>query len=154
MRQVFAISCLSAAGLGLVCKWAVPLVFGKQFGSSVAVIWWLLPGTVALAVAKVAASDLAGRAKTGYSSVFGLMAFAATVILDWELIPRMGIQGAALASSIAYSLNGLLLVMALKREIQVGWAELLVPRRAELRNYKKVWEAALMWQRVKRASAT
>jgi|HubBroStandDraft_6_1064221.scaffolds.fasta_scaffold16448_2 O-antigen/teichoic acid export membrane protein len=153
IRQVCMVSLISAAAIGAVSSWAVPLVFGTQYSSSVPVIWWLLPGTVAMSMAKVAASDLAARSKTGYSSAFGLTAFVVTVILDLVLIPRMGIRGAALASSIAYFVNGALLLIALKHELKVRWLELLVPTVVELSAYKRAWTAVAMWSRAKRVGA-
>jgi O-antigen/teichoic acid export membrane protein len=138
MRQVFAISCMTALALALVSPIALPLFFGERFRPSVPVIWWILPGTIALSLAKVASSDLAGRYKTGYSSVFGFVAFCTTVVLDILLIPKMGINGAALASSVAYSLHGALLVLALKHEFRVGWKTLLIPGRDEWRHYGKI----------------
>ena len=55
--------------------------------------------------------------------------------LDLVLIPRFGINGAAMASSAAYFANAALLLTALKRELGVDWAMLLVPTGAELRQY-------------------
>ena len=64
LRHVFLVSFASGVVLALASPLAVPLIFGARFQPSVAVIWWILPGTVALALGKVAASDMAGRHKT------------------------------------------------------------------------------------------
>jgi Na+-driven multidrug efflux pump len=50
----------------------------------------------------------------------------------------MGIQGAALASSLAYAVYGVLLVAALHYELKVTWGALLIPSRAELSRYKQL----------------
>lgn len=144
VRHVFLISCLTGALLALVAPVAVPLIFGTRFSASVAVIWWILPGTIALALAKVASSDLAARHKTGYASAFGAVALVVTVALDFLLIPRMGINGAAIASSVAYLVNTASLLVALKRQLRVRWAELLIPRYEELAAYRKAWDALRM----------
>jgi len=136
LRQIFFLSCVSGALLALVSPFVVPLVFGARFSPSIAVIWWILPGTIALALAKVASSDLAARHKTGYASAFGLVALVITVVLDFLLIPRMGINGAAIASSAAYMVNTVLLLAALKRLLGVSWSDLLIPRGAELAAYR------------------
>jgi O-antigen/teichoic acid export membrane protein len=140
MRHVFLLSCVSGAILALVCPIAVPLIFGTRFSASIAVIWWILPGTITLALAKIAASDLAARHKTGYASTFGIVSLVVTVGLDFLLIPRMGINGAALASSAAYLANAALLLGALKHELCVRWSELLMPKKSELAAYWLVWE--------------
>jgi O-antigen/teichoic acid export membrane protein len=137
VRNVLLISCVTGAMLALAAPLAIPLVFGGRFAAAVAVIWWLLPGTIALAVAKVAASGLAGRRKTTYSSASGIATLIVTVILDLLLIPRMGIRGAALASSVAYCVNGALLVSALRYEMKTNWSALLVPSRKDLSRCKQ-----------------
>src|SRR5262249_21364575 len=127
LRQVCLISVATAALLALVSPLAIPPLFGARFASSVPVIWWILPGTVALALGKVAASDLAGRRKTYYTSIFGILSLVITALLDILLIPRMGIAGAALASSVAYTIYGVLLLVALRHELQVSWSAILIP---------------------------
>lgn len=139
LRQVLLVSLVSGAILGVAAPIAIPLVFGARFAQSVQVIWWILPGTIALGLGKVAASDLAGRYKTFYTSIFGVITFVVTVVLDVLLIPRMGIQGAALVSSITYMINGLLLLAALRYELGVRWVDLLVPSRTEVVGYKNAW---------------
>jgi len=139
LRQVLLVSCVSGFALAILSPLFVPLIFGVQFSSSVSVIWWILPGTVALSLGKVMSVDLAARSKPELSSIFAFCALAVTLVLDVALIPRMGIQGAALASSAAYFLDTALLAIALKRELKVTWAFLLVPTRAEFASYQQAW---------------
>jgi len=139
LRQVLLTSVVSGAILALASPFVIPLVFGGRFSPTVPVIWWILPGTIALGLGKVAASDLAGRYKTFYTSIFGVVTLIVTAALDLLLIPTMGIQGAALVSSIAYMLNGVLLLAALRHELKVRWSDLLVPSFTELVGYKHAW---------------
>lgn len=151
MRQVLLITSLSGLALAALSPFAVPLVFGARFAESSSVILWILPGTIALSLAKVASADLAARSKTGYSTLAGLVAFGVTVGLDLLLIPRMGIRGAALASSAAYLVNTVLLVTALRHELKVSWGSLLIPTRMELLRYKQLWLRFFPEPRVKTA---
>ena len=139
LRQVFLLSCISGGAVALASPLAVPLLFGERFIPSIHVIWWILPGTIALSMGKVAASHLTARHKPGRNSLFGAIALAVTVALDFLLIPRMGIAGAALASSVAYLANGMLLLIALKKELGVKWAMFFVPSLEEFLRYKSVW---------------
>lgn len=139
MRQVFLITSLCGMVIAILSPVFIPLVFGVSFRPSVPVIWWILPGTIALSLGKVACADLAGRGKNGYSSVFALICFAITILLDWLLIPRMGILGAALASSSAYFIDALLILIALRYELRVSWKTLLVPTRDDLNAYRLSW---------------
>ena len=137
-RQVFAVACVTAIAVAVLSGWMIPLVFGDKFGPSVPVIWWILPGTIALAVSKVMCADLLARGMPGYSAMFAFITLLVTIGLDLLLIPRMGIQGAALASSVAYLTNSLLVAMVLKRKLGVTWKALYVPTRTELTPYRQV----------------
>jgi Na+-driven multidrug efflux pump len=103
------------------------------------VIWWILPGTIALSLGKVISADLAARGKPEFSSIFAFISLAVTVVLDFLLIPRMGIQGAALASSAAYLADSALLAITLKRILKVTWKALLIPTSAEFIAYQNAW---------------
>lgn len=148
LRQVLFISSLSGLGIAALSPLLVPLVFGARFQAAVPVIWWIVPGTVALCLGKVGSSDLAGRGKNGYASVFAFVCFAMTALLDWYLIPRLGIRGAALASSLAYLADAVLILAALHFELKVRWRELLWPTRRDFEAYR------LLWLRLKAALPT
>jgi len=147
MRQVSVISCVLGVLLVVACPIAIPLVFGERFLPSVAVVWWLMPGTIALSMAKVACADLTARYKTGYSTVFAFIALGVSVPLDLVLIPRMGIQGAALTSSVAYIVDAGLLLAALRYELKVSWKSLLVPSTADFEFYRLAWLRYRSWLR-------
>lgn len=145
VRQVLVIASFGAAAIGIGSSLFLPLVFGEQFRPSIAIVWLLLPGTVALSLGRVAASDLSGRGKSEYSSVFSIVALVVTMILDLTLIPRLGIQGAAIASTAAYSTNAILLLTALKFELQVTWSDLLLPKPQEWTCYLRAWSRFREW---------
>lgn len=136
LRQVLWMNMAAGIAIALCGPILVPLVFGRRFEPSVAVIWWILPGTIALSLGKVACADLAGRGKNGYASVFALICFVVTVLLDWKLIPKMGINGAALASTVAYALDAFLVLLALRHETSIPWKSILVPQTEDLRAYR------------------
>jgi O-antigen/teichoic acid export membrane protein len=138
-RQVFALACVSGCTIGALSPWLIPMIFGSKFAPSVAVIWWILPGTIALASAKVMSADLLARGMPEYAAIFAFVTLIVTVILDLALIPRMGIQGAALASSLAYLVNAVLVASVLKQKLGVTWRALYIPSIAELAPYGQIW---------------
>src|SRR5208282_654850 len=58
LRQVSFITITAALLIALASPIAIPLIFGARFAPSIAVVWWILPGTVALSLGKVVAADL------------------------------------------------------------------------------------------------
>lgn len=145
VRQILVIAVVSAALLALASPILIPLIFGDRFQPSVAVVWWILPGTAALSLGKVGCADLAARGKTGYCATFAFVALAVTIVLDFVLIPRMGIRGAALASSAAYFTDAALILAALRRELKVSWRMLLVPSTADFVSYRQAWTLCRQW---------
>ena len=139
LRQVFLVTMVAGLVIALVSPVALPLIFGARFAPSVAVVWWILPGTMIFSLGKVSGADLLGRGLNIYNPISSYIGVVITVVLDWFLIPRMGIQGAALASSIAYFAGGGYLLIVLKRELKTSWKNLLIPSEVELIAYKKLW---------------
>jgi O-antigen/teichoic acid export membrane protein len=89
--------------LALLGPLLISIVFGPAFSASYAPLLALLPGIVLLGGGKVLTSELAGRGYAHYNSINAGMALVLTVVLDLALIPRLGVTGAAIASTVAYS---------------------------------------------------
>ena len=134
-RQVSIWVCITGLILAVAAPKLIPLVFGAQFIGSVPVVWLILPGTAALAVGKVMSADLTGRGMPEYSSMFAFASLVLTAVLDLILIPRWGIQGAAIASSAAYLLDAFLVAWILQYKLRISWKSMYVPTRAEFSVY-------------------
>lgn len=91
--------CAAAAALA---PWAIELAFTSSFSPSVEVLWWLLPGVVALGVATVLSQYLA--ALRFPRAVFGVWASALAValVLGVPLTERHDAIGAAAATTAAH----------------------------------------------------
>lgn len=97
----------------------------------------LLPAMLPLGTGAVVAGDLRGRARPGLSSIYAGLAVVVTVALDFALIPRLGMLGAALASVVAYGLYGAVSLRGLARVSGVSVRRLVVPTRADLAEYPR-----------------
>jgi O-antigen/teichoic acid export membrane protein len=93
----------------------LPAVFGNGYRSAVGVILLLAPGAVALATGTVIANILQGLGKPWAASKGQILGAGVTVPLLLVLIPRLGIVGAAIASSVAYTSEAGYLYYALRR---------------------------------------
>ena len=63
------------------------------------------------------------------------LAVVVTIVLDFALIPLLGVLGAALASVVAYVVYGVASLVAVSRESGVPVSELVIPTRADLALY-------------------
>lgn len=93
----------------------IPALFGSGFDDAIVALWLLAPGTIFLALNRVLGDLVRGRGEPlAVSSAEGAGALL-TFGLLLALIPPLGINGAAIASSIAYGSVTLLLVRTLRR---------------------------------------
>ncbi len=96
----FAASILAAIGLFII-----NIIFGEQYTEAYSVILLLLPGIVLGSCSRVLANDMAARGRPDLNLATSWIAVTINVVGNIILIPRMGMQGAAIATSFAYTLN-------------------------------------------------
>lgn len=101
--------------IGLLAQVVLGLAFGPEFAAGAGALRILLLAMLPLSIARILAGDLKGRGRAGLVSIAMGLAVVVTVALDIVLIPRFGIEGAAVASVVAYASTALALVIAFVR---------------------------------------
>lgn len=114
-RITVLVAVVSALVIMFLSKPLIHVMFGKRFLASVLPLCLLLPGTVALSLSKVLASDIVGRGKPEIGTYISGSTLIITVVLDILMIPRYGVAGAALASSVSYIAIAVLFSVAYRR---------------------------------------
>lgn len=100
---VFGISLATAAVLSLISSPLILYGYGEEYGESVNALRLLLPGTVFLSVAAVTTPYFLGRLGKPYiGAIVAAVLLIVNTALDFLLIPIFGINGASIASSVAY----------------------------------------------------
>lgn len=123
-RGILAFSLLAALGLWLLGPWLIALLF-PAYTAAYAPLLWLLPGLIFLGVGSVFNTKLAGMGYPPITQWAPGVAFVANLLLNAYLIPRMGLEGAALATSLSYALWALCIGRAYMRREQLGWGDLV-----------------------------
>jgi len=100
-------------------------MFGEEFRGSIQVLNYLLPGVVLLTIFKVMNTDLAGKGKPWVSLKGMLPALLVNILLNVMLIPKYGANGAALASTVSYSIAALLFLHFYSKEIGIPVRQIL-----------------------------
>ncbi len=121
--------------LYLVSRPLLLLFYGTEFLPALTAFQILIPGIVTLSVAKILSSDLSGRDRRIYHTVATAIAFTVNVSLCFAWIPRFGIAGAAWASTVAYTLQSVLMLVCFTRLSGCGLAETVLIRREDLALY-------------------
>jgi stage V sporulation protein B len=138
-RNVFLVILVVGLGVCLATPLLVDVLFPKgDFEPAVQALWLLMPGVIANGSAKVIFADLTGRGRPIYATYTALIGMTVTLTGDVLLIPVMGIDGAAIASSIGYSIGALTGLIWFYRETGTKWSKMLVPSRQDLIFYRRL----------------
>ena len=137
-RHVMVWTGIACCLLFLLAKVLVQLMYSNDFIETVAPLQWLLPGVFTLSIGKVLVSELLIREKAQVTIWIAIIAAFINITGNLLLIPYMGISGAALASTISYTLVSILVIWLFVRETGVP-ARMLIPQRGDLLAYSFIW---------------
>jgi len=111
MSFVLAISFVFALLMILVGRDLIVLLFKKDFTASAPALLWLLPGAVVMTGAKIINISLWARGFPPVTVITPLIALAANILLNILLIPRLGLIGSSISTSISYIIYSVILIV-------------------------------------------
>ena len=94
-----------AVVVGAAAPWVILLLFGEDFDPAAKPLALLLPGVVAYAPVTVLVVYLVRHSRPHLSLVVSIAAAVVTAALALALIPRYGVEGAAVASAVGYGVE-------------------------------------------------
>ncbi len=116
----------------------VTMLFSSSFSGAVSPLRWLLPGIFTLSMGRVLVAELLAREKARYTVWASAAAVVVNVAGNLLLVPRMGISGASLASSVSYTIMSVIVSWYYLRVTGLSW-KILVPRTSDLSAYRTLW---------------
>ena len=131
---------LTSVVLGALCIFISPILvilYGKEFEGAKYPFWMLAPGVLLLSVGRIYSTHLFGIGKAFYAFYYSIITLILNIILNIILIPIWGINGSAIATSIAYGFQSVLMYHAFWRETKIPMSELIVLRRSDLEVYAR-----------------
>ncbi len=130
------LACIVTAVFG---KWIIILLFGREFLPSYQAILFLLPGILSLSIYNLIKVDIYSHDRPGFVSWIAILALVINVGLNLILIPRLGINGAALSSTVAYSFSTICLLVYLIRLTHSSYRDILLFRFSDWAIVFKQW---------------
>jgi O-antigen/teichoic acid export membrane protein len=115
-RHVLVWTGLACLGLFVLADVVVRTLYSTDFAPAVSPLRWLLPGILTLSVARVIVGEILARKKPELNLVASVLATTVNLAANLVLIPRLGITGAAIASSLSYTILSALIVWFYRRE--------------------------------------
>jgi O-antigen/teichoic acid export membrane protein len=132
-RTSIAITALLAIPVGVLGPHLVRFVYGPAFADAGVALRYILPGVVAYAAVAVLARYITGRGRPGRTTAIMITGLIINVAANLALVPRLGIDGAAISSSISYGLTAALAIVVFIRMSGVGLLETIVLRPSDVR---------------------
>lgn len=115
LRFSISVAVVISIGLLLCTPWLIHLLFGPAFLDGVWALILLLPGTILMNAERVLHGFFYGSGKPEYNLYSSLLAVAIMLVGNFFLTPWLGINGAAIASTLAYSASAFLLLYLYQR---------------------------------------
>ncbi|UCE17742.1 MAG: polysaccharide biosynthesis C-terminal domain-containing protein [Gemmatimonadota bacterium] len=102
-RNTVFVMIILSLGVFVFCEIIIRIAYSQVFLPSVVPLRILLPGIVILSISKVLSGDLSGRGMPIFSTRASIASLFLNVPLNFFLIPKWGIAGAAFASTVSYT---------------------------------------------------
>lgn len=102
-------------GIIITARPVIALLYGTQFSTALEPLFILLPGIFFLSYSRILNSYVNGIGHPGMASLVSGLVALINLGLNLYLIPKMGINGAALSSTISYTLSGIFMILVFKR---------------------------------------
>lgn len=139
-RWVFIASCMAGLLIASFVTFIVENVFGTAYMAAAQAILWLLPGVILFSVTKVLSSDIAGRGRPDLNLYVTALALIINIATCYLLLPRFGLNGAAMAVSITYGFYTVIISVIYSRLVDVRVLELFLPGKRDFQMAKRISE--------------
>lgn len=141
-RILFSLTMIAGIGISLGANGLIAILVGSAYADSLVPLWLLLPGVVVFSLANVLAGYLAAIGKPQRNFQISLASLGVTLAADVLLIPTYGMRGAAVASTLSYTLAGVLALVFFQREARISLKRAI---RVEAHDLAVLWEMARPW---------
>lgn len=121
----------------------ISLLYGTDYLPAAPSMIALMPGIWALSIGKLLAVHLVAIGRPEVGTFGAVISLVATLTLDFLLIPRLGIVGASIASSVAYSLAALVIATVFLRVTGLRLADIALLRREDVLLLRRLFVGAL-----------
>ena len=134
LRHTLVLLTFSSAVLAIVLP-VVPVLYGPGFHATIGYGFLLLPGVAAIGFAKPMSAVITGRGYPQYSFYIALMTTPATIALYLTFVPWLGGTGAAIASTLSYTMSMAIAIYYFRRVTGISVLTALRSPRAVIDDY-------------------
>ncbi|WP_346937066.1 flippase [Clostridium sp.] len=122
--------------IGILCTALIPIVYGEAFREAITPTIILFIGILFASIGRVSASYFQSSGNPKVHLYITFVVFAVNVVLNACLIPFIGINGAAIASSISYAVYGIVYVIIFIKKENFTFEGLFLFSKEEINSIK------------------
>jgi len=126
-RWVLFTTVIGAIVLAILADTLIYFFFGPVFLDAVPALLWLIPGITLMSASRVLANDIAARGRPELNMYTSFIVVIVNIIGNLWLIPKLGLIGAAMATTIAYLLNFILRLIVHHHFTKIPFYKNLLP---------------------------
>ena len=138
VRQTIVVCALAAAAMTLIGPWLIVLAYGPDYAAAAGPLRYIAWGIVMMSAYVLLSRNFTSRDLQRINIIAAYTALFGNVVLNLVLVPRMGIEGAAIATACAYSVAATILYVFFVRESGLPWYEGLLLRAADVAMWRRV----------------
>jgi len=139
LRLQFSGYVVLAVFLLILSPFFIPFIFGIDFIDAVYPFIILLPGVIIFTLTTILAAYFAGINRQDINLKISFFCFFTIFIGDLILVPKYGMEGAALASCIGYTFSGVSSLYVFSKLSKSNFKELLIFRKKDFSSVKNLF---------------
>lgn len=109
-RWMLIMVTIAACLFAVLGQYLIRFIYGLGYVGATEPFLFLLPGMVLASITKILANDIAARGRPELNMYTSFVVIFINILGNLYLIPRLGLTGAAIATTTAYSVQAVLLV--------------------------------------------
>ena len=153
VTRITTVLLLGAGGvIALTAPWLVNFMYGDDYMPCVGALRVLMPGVVMYSIVNVTGAYLIGRNRLIVLTMISSLILIVNMAFNYLLIPTIGIEGAALSSTLTYTVTAVLLAWLVSREGAFSIWHILLPQPQDFRLVFRALERQLVGLRARGAA--
>ncbi|MBM6860686.1 flippase [Clostridium saudiense] len=146
-KIVLVFTLLVIVFLYLIAAFIIPFLYTEAYEPAIEPFKVLLIGVFLLSLGRILANDIAARGKPELNTVSNIIGLIVNVTLNILLIPSMGITGAAVATSISYTITSIIFMINFLKLTRLSIRDLFIFNKSEI-EVIKVFISKILKKRV------
>jgi O-antigen/teichoic acid export membrane protein len=142
-RNTLSITAIPAVVVVVFGRYGIGLLYGQDFLPACSAMYLLMPGTLAMCIYKILSNNFTSRNRQQITVFTGLSGLGINITLNLLLIPKLGIAGAAIATTASYSLTSFLLLFLFLRESRIPLNDVLFVKDSDIREIRHMIQKTL-----------